>query len=304
MKKILSFGAFADDSRFPPFLKDGALISFIVHSFIIVLMIASPYVRITSFSPRAVYNEPIIVDLSEVSIANETVLPPLPAAAPEPVKNEPPPPPAAQESAAILATASNAEEAPKPSESSEGDSVLADSAQSEPESASQPTQEDVAKARMGSVNDLLASVEEMRKGKSEPKYVEVKKGIEAASIDSGADAYQENSTADYLKRQLSVSYIDAIRIKLRACWNIDPGAKGIKDMKIVIRTELSPDGNINGIEILNMDEYNSSPWFKAVADSARRALVVCSPYANLPSEFYQDWKDIVFTFYPDKKSVQ
>ena len=50
-------------------------------------------------------------------------------------------------------------------------------------------------------------------------------------------------------------------------------------------------------------DNNSSPSFKAVAESARRALFVCSPY-NLPVEYYQDWKSIVFTFYPDKQSVQ
>lgn len=102
---------------------------------------------------------------------------------------------------------------------------------------------------------------------------------------------------------MAISYIDAIRIKLRSCWNLDPGAKDIKNMKIVIRTSISPDGNINSIEILNKEEYLSSPWFKAVAESAKRALIICSPY-SLPLEFYQDWKDIVFTFYPDKKSVQ
>ena len=73
-------------------------------------------------------------------------------------------------------------------------------------------------------------------------------------------------------------------------------------MKIVIRTTISPDGNINDIDILNQNE-NSSPWFKAVAESAKRALIVCAPY-HLPVEYYNDWKNIVFTFYPDRQSIQ
>jgi hypothetical protein len=162
-----------------------------------------------------------------------------------------------------------------------------------------------AKERIGTVEELLASVDGLKKESTQPgPPVEIKKGVQAMSIDAGSAAYQENPTADFLRNQLSVSYIDAIRIKLRGCWNIDPGAKGIKDMKIVIRTELSPDGNIKELDVLNADAYGGSPWFKAAADSARRALIVCSPYTNLPEAYYDEWKSIVFTFYPDKKSVQ
>ena len=192
----------------------------------------------------------------------------------------------------------------------------------EAKSVAKPKEANLETERMGGLDDLLASVdgmkrtkenvekkqaqeiaEDMPKDSSEPKEntVEVKKGIETASLDGVS--VNKTVTSEFMKKTMAVSYIDAVRLKLRSCWHLDAGAKGVKDMKIVLHTTLSPDGNVNSIEILNHDEYNSSPWFKAVAESARRALIVCSPY-NLPVEFYKEWKDIVFTFYPDKKSVQ
>ncbi len=313
MKRIrINFYEVLGFSLIPPFLRDGFVISIILHLFFIMLIMVSPYIRIHSFIPRVKYDEPIIVDLENLIIGKETILPP---SAPAPqkqvekkekekeyvkptVKSEelPPPPPTPKETKE------------EKSKDSSGD-FIEEKAKKE-EKVEKPR--DIKKERMGGLDNLLASVDglkpdekkviekENQKPKDE-KVIPLKKGIEA--VDFGTDNYQKNSASDFLKKQMAVSYIDAIRIKLRSCWNLDPGAKDIKNMKIVIRTSISPDGNINAIEILNKEEYLSSPWFKAVAESAKRALIICSPY-SLPIEFYKDWKDIVFTFYPDKKSVQ
>ncbi|MBR1544940.1 MAG: cell envelope integrity protein TolA [Alphaproteobacteria bacterium] len=288
----------------PPFLKDGIVISVILHIFFLILIMVSPYIRVHSFIPRVKYDEPIIVDLENVIIGKETILPPAPPVKqkeevkkeeyvkPEVKKEELPPPPLPKETKPEFKTDSSTSFVEEKKEIKEA-----------------PKPKDISKERMGGLDDLLASVDGLKhKDKKQPsakkedeKTIPVKKGIEA--VDLGSKNYQQNSAQDFLKKQMAISYIDAIRIKLRSCWNLDPGAKDIKNMKIVIRTSISPDGNINNIEILNKDEYLSSSWFKAVAESAKRALIICSPY-SLPIEFYQDWKDIVFTFYPDKKSVQ
>ena len=62
----------------PPFLKDGLVISFILHIFFLVLIMVSPYIRIHSFIPKVKYDEPIIVDLDNLVIGKETILPPAP----------------------------------------------------------------------------------------------------------------------------------------------------------------------------------------------------------------------------------
>ena len=303
-------------SLISPFLRDGFVISIILHLFFIMLIMVSPYIRVHSFIPRVKYDEPIIVDLESLVIGKETVLPP---SAPAPKKQAEKAEKKLEEEKKeyVKPTVKNEElpppPAPKETKQEKQKDTSADFVEDKPkkeEKVEKP--KDIKKERMGGLDDLLASVDglkpdekklnekENQKPKDE-KIVPLKKGVDA--VDFGSDNYQKNSASDFLKKQMAVSYIDAIRIKLRSCWNLDPGAKDIKNMKIVIRTSISPDGNINAIEILNKEEYLSSSWFKAVAESAKRALIICSPY-SLPIEFYKDWKDIVFTFYPDKKSVQ
>lgn len=319
MKKHFSFIKFDNALQYiPPLLMDGLIISFIIHIFILVLIMISPHVHITSFVPKIKYDEPIIVDLENVVIGKETALPP----APSKIKKEntkPQPTPTPKKEVEHF----NPEVAKAPIEEKveknqvvdkKSDSDFITEKKEEKKETPPKQNKDLAEERMGSLDDLLASVDGMKREKEKVKekekekinkkeeFVEVKKGISASSIDTKTQNYQANSTADYLKNQLTISYVDAIRIKLRSCWNIDPGAKDIKNMKIVIRTTISPDGNINDIDILNINESNS-PWFKAVAESAKRALIVCSPY-HLPVEYYNDWKSIVFTFYPDKQSIQ
>ena len=307
MKRIkVNFYDFLGITLIPPFLKDGIVISFILHIFFLILIMVSPYIKIHSFIPKIKYDEPIIVDLDNLVIGKETILPPATPATPkieekkqeyfkpDVKKEELPPPPAPKQEI-------------ENKKDSVGNFVEEKKEKKEPEKT-----KDIAKERMGGLDDLLASVDGLKHNEKNIKEKEIKKiqeekttpvknGVDA--VDFKTNSHQQNSAQDFLKKQMAVSYIDAIRIKLRSCWNLDPGAKDIKNMKIVIRTSVSPDGNINAIEILNKDEYLSSPWFKAVAESAKRALIICSPY-NLPVEFYQDWKDIVFTFYPDRKSVQ
>ena len=280
----------------PPFLKDGIVISLILHVFFLILIMVSPYIRVHSFIPKVKYDEPIIVDLENLIIGNETILPNIPVNT-KTTENK-----SSEYSKPIVKT----EELPPPpqpkeikQEEKDNTSNFIENTKPEKEIKNDKPK-DITKERMGGLDDLLASVDGL---KNKEKSVNEVNKAEDNQENNNSKNFQKNSSADFLKKQMAVSYIDAIRIKLRSCWNLDPGAKNIKNMKIVIRTSVSPDGNINAIEILNKDEYLSSPWFKAVAESAKRALIICSPY-NLPVEFYQDWKDIVFTFYPDKKSVQ
>ena len=295
MKKHFSFTSFNAVNSIPPLLKDGLIISVIIHIFILTLIMITPHIQLNVFLPKHGENEPIIIDLDNVIVSKKTILPPAPS---KEIKANTTPKKSSDYNAPV-------EQKVVAKEQVQEKEVVTENTKSESSDLITETQ---TKSKNEPLNDLLASVDGIKQEKEKEKkqkeevFSEVKKGISASVIDTKTQSYQENSTADYLRKQLSISYIDAIRIKLRSCWNIDPGAKDIKNMKIVIKTTIAPDGNINDIEILNQDS-NSSPSFIAVAESARRALIVCNPY-NLPAEYYQDWKNIIFTFYPDKQSVQ
>lgn len=56
---------------------------------------------------------------------------------------------------------------------------------------------------------------------------------------------------------------------------------GIEDMIIEIRASLNKDGTVKDVDILDKARYNSDRHFKAVADSAKRAVYICAPYGIL-----------------------
>ena len=69
-------------------------------------------------------------------------------------------------------------------------------------------------------------------------------------------------------------------------------------LKPVVRVSLMPDGTVSGSPTIANDQ--SSPAFRAMADSALRAVRKCSPF-KIPAQFapfYNDWKDWTVTFDP------
>ncbi|MDR1008743.1 MAG: hypothetical protein LBL52_00640 [Rickettsiales bacterium] len=270
----------------PQYLKDGFIISVSAHFIVLALMLVAPYIKLRSKPKQMLREKIMIVDLDDlvinknVAVARDTNLP-KPAAGVKAVEVAKPAPavptaaPAKQEAAS----------APK-------DTAFVET---KPTAAApvKPLPAQAVEGRIDSIKDILSSAQSLRAERRE-----IKRGIESADIPTAGGS---SAAGANLRQAFSISYIDAIRIKLRSCWNIDPGAKGLKDMKIVIRTSLLPDGSIAELEIANAREYKGDAWFEAAAASARRALLSCAPYTNLPAAYYDEWKDIVFTFYPDGK---
>lgn len=101
--------------------------------------------------------------------------------------------------------------------------------------------------------------------------------------------------------ELSISEIDAIAGRLRACWNLDPGAKGAQNMIVEIRAYLNQDGSVRDAKILDTSRYNSDTHFRSVADSARRAVHICGPYKIFAEKYadrYDSWKTMLLRFNP------
>ena len=141
------------------------------------------------------------------------------------------------------------------------------------------------------LKSLLASVDALEKevGNTNQEGTEVNNmGIEGGT---GGSYFSE----------LSISEIDAIAGRLRACWNLDPGAMGIKDMIIEIRAFLNKDGSVRKVDIINTSRYNSDAHFRSVADSARRAVYICAPYSIFADKYadkYDKWNTMLLRFNP------
>jgi outer membrane biosynthesis protein TonB len=96
--------------------------------------------------------------------------------------------------------------------------------------------------------------------------------------------------------RLSQSEIDALRARLRDCWNLPAGAADSKDLNVEVRILLKQDGSLSAEPtVLNR---STNPFFQVAAESALRAVRTCAPFDFLPLAKYEAWKDIEVNFDP------
>ncbi len=168
-------------------------------------------------------------------------------------------------------------------------------------------------------------VEEVKEDKSKPKLANPLKSL-LASVDALEKEEGEKDATATIKdgtkvnnmgieggvggsyfSELSISETDAIAGRLRACWNLDPGAMGIKDMIVEIRAFLNRDGTVKEVKILDTGRYKSDNHFRSVADSARRAVYICAPYTIFSQKYgdkYDMWSTMLLRFNPMDASIK
>jgi outer membrane biosynthesis protein TonB len=102
-----------------------------------------------------------------------------------------------------------------------------------------------------------------------------------------------------LGARLSASEIDMVREQISHCWNVPAGARDAKDLVVEIRVVVDPDGNVRQATIVDQGRGAGDPFFRAAAESARRAFFnpECRPL-HLPPGKYDIWRDMVVDFSP------
>jgi hypothetical protein len=96
--------------------------------------------------------------------------------------------------------------------------------------------------------------------------------------------------------QLSQSEIDALRARISSCWSPPPGIDANTKLYVVLRVLFKPDGSLGPDPV--PVEGSASPLGPALADSAKRALLMCQPFTMLKPEHYDQWKDLELKFDP------
>jgi outer membrane biosynthesis protein TonB len=134
----------------------------------------------------------------------------------------------------------------------------------------------------------LSKEEETQKSEEKPD-----KKAEEASTKSKSDTYDPG-------KPLSISEKDAIRSQFAKCWRMPAGVRGDYTLQVIVRVLLNADGTVKqaGITKEQAGRYTSDHVFRAAADSALRAVQLCSPLKNLPPDKYQTWKDLELNFDP------
>ena len=171
----------------------------------------------------------------------------------------------------------------------------------------EPEKKEEVKTITNPLKSLMDSVSAMKEEigeESSPAII--KTGTEVANM--GVEGGRSGS---YFS-DLSITETDAIAGRLRECWNLDPGVRGIEGMIIEIRAFLTQDGTIRDVQIVDRARYNSDPHFQAIADSARRAVLTCQNHNNVniykifPEKYadkYKMWNTLLLRFNPMDASI-
>ena len=95
---------------------------------------------------------------------------------------------------------------------------------------------------------------------------------------------------------LSQNEIDALRGRLRDCWDVPVGVADARDLFVVVRIQFKRGGDLDNEPIIT--NRLSHPAFQVAAESVLRAVRKCAPYTFMPAAKYDVWKDIEVKFDP------
>jgi hypothetical protein len=98
--------------------------------------------------------------------------------------------------------------------------------------------------------------------------------------------------------QLSQSEIDALRARISSCWSPPAGITASTKIYVVLRVLFKPDASMSHEPVLV--EGSASALGPALAESAKRALLMCQPFTMLKPEHYEQWKDLELKFDPQE----
>jgi outer membrane biosynthesis protein TonB len=99
---------------------------------------------------------------------------------------------------------------------------------------------------------------------------------------------------------MTMSEIDAIKEQMKRCWNVPAGARDAQNLVVAIRVMFNPDGSVARAEIVDTSRLASDPFYRAAAESAYRAVLLCSPLQQMPVKKYNTWKVVTLNFDPSQ----
>lgn len=257
------------------------IVSMLLHILLIVILwIGMPHFRRPL--PEPIRLIPVeIAELAPITAAprQKDEPPPLEPPKPEPPKPEPPKP------------EPKPPEPVKPPEPPKPEPTPEHKPEPKPEPKPKPP---VPKKEPPKQQDALASVlknvAKMKNEQKQEKKPEPDKNTPPAPTPPQAPAMSE---------RLSMSEEDALRHQMAGCWNVPIGARDIETTSVEIYIEVGPDRVLKQAIVVDQARMRRDPFFRAVAESAMRALYNphCSPLA-LPPEKYDQWKEMIMNFNP------
>ena len=97
--------------------------------------------------------------------------------------------------------------------------------------------------------------------------------------------------------QFSQTDIDRLKNHVGKCWKTFYGAGEIT-ITIPIRINTNIDGTINSAQIVDISSYQKDSFYRATADTARRAVLECSPLPIPKKKWKKYFENFIFEFDP------
>ncbi|PPR22714.1 MAG: hypothetical protein CFH39_01091, partial [Alphaproteobacteria bacterium MarineAlpha10_Bin2] len=154
-----------------------------------------------------------------------------------------------------------------------------------------------------SFNSLLKSVAEeepKEKPKPEPEFSTLLANVaDTPPPKPKAEKQDQPQRTRAMKLALANQVAALIKTQVEANWSVPAGVRDAGDLVVTIRIRLGRDGAVQSAEILGAN-YAEDPNFRAMAESARRAVQKASPIKALRrfGDDYNEWRDVTMIFRP------
>lgn len=139
--------------------------------------------------------------------------------------------------------------------------------------------------------------------KDQKKEAKVEKKIDEKPAPRKKTIVRVNRDVVSLDRTLTVSVVDALRVAMTRCWNIDTTRSDISDIRAVAHMKLRQNGTVADVWFESAARAETDGAFAYVLDTIRNAINVCQPFKMLPPNEYNKWREIQLTFYPTQGKV-
>ena len=137
--------------------------------------------------------------------------------------------------------------------------------------------------------------------KPQPQLSELLESVAAAPEDAASpDEQTRPESAPSLTGPLAATIAGAIRRKVEENWSVPAGVEGAANLLVSLTLELAPDGGVLSVQITDYARYSVDTAYRAMTDSAKRAVLKASPFDILRehADKYDQWRVITMTFRP------
>ncbi len=158
-----------------------------------------------------------------------------------------------------------------------------------PEKIKNIQKQNLAKGILNTLAKPQKNVEDNKKNKKQHNNTEILKKIKKIAGNSNRQIQQTEI-------KLSITDINKIQNHVKKFWNVSYAASEVK-MVITLKISTSFDGSIKSVKIYDKNLYQKNKFYRATADTARRAVLDSSPLP-LPKGKEKKFENFLFDFDP------